>query len=85
MAFVYRASVAYVFRYRGAFLLPPFAAYLAYQAAAVTLASAAVDLLAPRLPAPLWAKLAILPATFAANYAFMRLLTGGRTGETADA
>lgn len=73
VAFVYFASVRRVFRDgpRAA----SFAAYLVYQAAAIALASLAVAALSRVLPAPLLAKIAVLPATFAANFLFMRALT----------
>lgn len=74
-AFVYLASVRRVFADARGFRIGSFAAYLAYQAAAVAVASLAVARLATMLPAPALAKLAILPTTFGANYAFMRLLT----------
>lgn len=75
VAFVYFASVRRVFADARGFQAGSFAAYFAYQIAAVTLASLAVTLLANALPSPALAKLAILPATLSANYAFMRLLT----------
>lgn len=85
VAFVYFASVRRVFCDARGFHLGSFAAYLAYQAAALSLASLAVAHLAsalspPASSSPALAKLAILPATFGANYVFMRLLT--RPGRT---
>jgi putative flippase GtrA len=78
VSFVYFASVRRIFSYRGGFLLGLFAAYLAYQAAGVSLASWAVAALAALQVPPLLAKLMILPITFPANYVFMSLLTARR-------
>lgn len=83
VAFVYFASVRRIFSYRGEFLLGLFAAYLAYQAAAVTAASLAVGYLAQQFGPPALAKLAILPVTFAANYVFMWMLTRQGAGRGA--
>jgi putative flippase GtrA len=74
VTFVYFASVRKIFSYAGRFLLGLFLAYLAYQAAGVTLASLAVGYLAT-LTSPVLAKILILPVTFGANYLFMLLLT----------
>jgi hypothetical protein len=78
VSFVYFASVRRIFSYRGRFLLGLFAAYLAYQAAGVRLASWAVAALAMLQVPPLLAKLIILPVTFPANYLFMSLLAARR-------
>lgn len=78
VSFVYFTSVRRIFSYRGRFLLGLFAAYLAYQAAGVSLASWAVASLAASQVPPLLAKLMILPVTFPANYGFMSLLTARR-------
>ncbi len=78
VSFVYFASVRRIFSYRGRFLLGLFAAYLAYQAAGVSLASWAVAALSALPMPPILAKLAILPVTFPANYLFMSLLTARR-------
>lgn len=75
VAFVFFASVHRIFSYAGAFLLGLFLAYLAYQAAAVAAASFAVAFLVAHGLAPALAKIAILPATFAANFLFMTWLT----------
>jgi len=75
VTFVYFASVRRIFSYKGTFVVGLFLAYLLYQAAGVTLASAAVHALSQNLVAPGWAKLLILPVTFSANYLFMSFLT----------
>ena len=75
VAFVYFASARRTFAYRGEFLFPLFWAYAGYQVIGVTLASLAVASLVALGLAPLLAKVAILPATFAANYLFMSFLT----------
>lgn len=77
VAFVYFASVRRVFAYGGSHVLPLYGVYCAYQILAIGAASWAVDTLATLLGA-IVAKLAILPATFFANYAFMRYITRGR-------
>ena len=76
VAFVFFASVQRIFAYDGGFLFGLFLAYLLYQIVAVIAASVAVGVLAARM-SPLLAKLAVLPATFTANFAFMSLLTRG--------
>lgn len=75
VALVYFASVRRIFSYEGGLLLHLFAAYVVYQAVGVTLASLAVAWLVRHSLSPALAKLAILPVTFSANYAFMWLLT----------
>jgi putative flippase GtrA len=75
VAFVYFASISKVFSYQGDFLLSLFLVYLGYQVMAVALASIAVGYLAAYFASPGWAKLAVLPMTFGANFAFMSLLT----------
>jgi putative flippase GtrA len=81
VTFVYFVSTKRVFDYRGRFLVPLFALYLAYQAIAVLAASWAVDFIVLQGAPPLLSKLLILPITFATNYLFMDFLTrrGGRT------
>lgn len=76
VTFVYVASVRRVFEYRGGFLLGKFCAYVCYQIAAVTAASALIGWLADLGPGGIGAKVLVTPATFAANYAFMHLLVG---------
>lgn len=79
VTFVYFASVRRIFDYAGRFLFRLFAAYVVYQLVAVAAASWAVDWLVsgPRV-APVWAKAAILPLTFFANFLFMSWLTRAR-------
>lgn len=78
VSFVYFATVHRVFSYRGRLLLLLFIAYLAFQAIAVTAASVCVGYLACYWMVPALAKLAILPATFSANFLFMSWLTKRR-------
>lgn len=79
VTFVYFVSVRRIFAYQGRFLLGLFAAYVGYQVAAVAAASWAVDwLVASVRLAPVWAKAAILPFTFGANFLFMSWLTRTR-------
>jgi putative flippase GtrA len=75
VTFVYFVSTRRIFSYQGRFLFALFAVYLAYQAAAVALASWAVDSLVLAGLVPIVAKGVILPATFTANYLFMHWLT----------
>lgn len=76
VSFVYFVSVRRIFSYAGRFLLGLFAMYLGYQIIAVGAASWSVDALVSQMGlAPLWAKAAILPLTFGANFAFMSWLT----------
>lgn len=75
VTFVYFASVRRVFSHRAKFMVGMFAAYLAYQAVNIVLASWAVDALGQTLTSPPLAKILILPITFSANYLFMTLLT----------
>ncbi|WP_188053205.1 hypothetical protein [Sphingosinithalassobacter sp. CS137] len=75
VTFVFFASVKRIFIYEGHFVFRLLAAYVAYQFLAIAAASAAVGFLATIFPS-LLAKLLILPATFAANFAFMSFLTG---------
>lgn len=76
VTFVYFASIRRVFEYAGRLLLGKFAVYVAYQAAAVLAASAAVGWLAHDAGLQGWAaKLVVTPVTFLANYAFMRRLS----------
>lgn len=79
VTFVYFVSVRRIFAYQGRFLFGLFTAYALYQVAAVAAASWAVDWLVTgaRL-APVWAKAAILPLTFGANFLFMSWLTRTR-------
>lgn len=79
VSLVYMLSVRRIFRYHGQFLLGLFLAYVAWQLVAVTAASWVIGALAAGGLAPLIAKLAILPATFGANYLMMHLLTTHRT------
>lgn len=73
---VFVLGVRHVFRYRGGAVLPRYLAYLTYQAVAVAVASVAIGLLAAATGWPaLLCKLLVLPATFAANYVAMALLT----------
>jgi putative flippase GtrA len=83
VTFVYFVAVRRIFSYSGTFLLPLFAAYLAYQLVGVAAASAAVDWLAANYMPAAAAKLAILPVTFCANYLFMAFLTRGAPGGAA--
>lgn len=72
---VFVLSQRRVFRYGGRFLLPLFLAYLGYQVAAVTAASAGVAALVTHADlAPLVAKVLVIPVTFGCNYGFMTLL-----------
>lgn len=76
VTFVYFVSVKKIFAYQGQFLFGLFAAYLIYQAIAVIAASLAVEVLAVSTPlTAIWSKIAILPATFGANFLFMSWLT----------
>ena len=76
VTWVYFASVRRVFRYGGERLIGRFAAYAAYQAVGIAVASWAVGGIVLLTAAhPLIAKLAVTPATFLANYVFMAWLT----------
>ena len=76
VSLVFALSTRRVFRYRGRRLLGRYLIYLAYQAAAVVAASAAVAwLCAASGGPPLACKLLLLPLTFAANFLVMRRLT----------
>ena len=80
VTFVYFVSTRKVFAYNGKFLIHLFVVYVIYQAAAVTVASWAVDTLVRISVLPIVAKMLILPITFLANYVFMRFLTNDRVG-----
>ncbi|MCA8900558.1 MAG: GtrA family protein [Hyphomonas sp.] len=76
VAFVYFASVRRIFSYRGRFIYSKFAAYAGYQVVAVLAASAAIAALAAAMGLAPWiAKIIVTPATFLANFLFMKLLT----------
>ncbi len=76
VTWVYAASVRRVFRYHGRFLVAKFLLYALWQVVGVSAASWGVDRLvhAGGLT-PIWAKIAVTPLTFAANYLFMAWLT----------
>ncbi len=76
VTWVYAASVRRIFRYRGRFLIAKFLLYAGWQVVGVTAASWGVDRLAHTgALTPIWAKIAITPLTFVANYLFMAWLT----------
>jgi putative flippase GtrA len=75
VTFVYFASVRRVFRYDGRFHVRMFAAYVAYQACGIAAGSWAVQSFVLAGVPGAAAKLAIVPATFTANYVFMWGLT----------
>lgn len=75
VTFVYFASVRRVFRYEGRFLTVMFATYALYQALGTVLVSWVVSTLIMHGLHPVMVKVGILPATFCANYLFMRWLT----------
>ncbi|HEY0941151.1 MAG TPA: GtrA family protein [Steroidobacter sp.] len=75
VTFVYFVSARRIFAYEGRFLLPLFCIYLGYQAAAVALASWAVDSIVAHGAAPILAKGLVLPVTFTANYLCMAFIT----------
>lgn len=75
VTFVYFVSARRIFAYEGRFLLPLFCVYLGYQAAAVALASWAVDAIVVHGAAPILAKGLVLPVTFTANYLCMTYIT----------
>ena len=76
VTWVYAASVRRIFRYRGRFLVTKFLIYAGYQVVGVAAASWGVDRLAHTTAlTPIWAKIAITPLTFIANYLFMAWLT----------
>lgn len=73
---VFAFSLRRIFAYQGVAVWPRYLAYIAYHCVAVVAASLAIGLLVERLSfAPLAAKLALLPVTFAANYLMLALLT----------
>ena len=73
---VFAVSLRRIFAYRGVAVWPRYFAYIVYHCVAVVAASLAIGLLVERLSfAPLAAKLALLPLTFAANYLMLALLT----------
>ena len=78
LTFVYFISVRQIFRYHGKFILPLFAAYLTYHFCGTLLVSWVIMRLVHLDIAPALAKIAILPATFTANYLFMSWLTRNR-------
>jgi putative flippase GtrA len=78
LTFVYLASVRRVFRYHGQFAVELFAAYVLYHLCGTAIVSAAISELVRLGVAPALAKIAILPATFGANYLFMSWLTASR-------
>lgn len=75
VTFVYFIATRLVFQYQGAFLMPLFLAYLAYQNVAVVVASWAVGKIAALGIVPVVAKTLILPFTFTTNYLFLDFLT----------
>jgi dolichol-phosphate mannosyltransferase len=75
VTYVYFVATRRVFAYEGRFLLPLFAAYVAYQLVAVPAASWAIDALVVMSLTPLAAKVLILPVTFSANFLMMAFLT----------
>jgi putative flippase GtrA len=75
VTFVYFASVRRVFRYEGRFLTAMFGTYALYQALGTVLVSWVVSTLILHGLHPVIVKAGILPATFCANYLFMRWLT----------
>jgi putative flippase GtrA len=78
LTIVYCVSVRRIFRYEGRFIVPLFALYLTYHVCGTLIVSEVVSVLVySGVPPPL-AKVGILPATFAANYAFMGWLTRRR-------
>jgi glycosyltransferase involved in cell wall biosynthesis/uncharacterized membrane protein len=78
VTWVYFASVRRIFRYGGDSRRSRFAAYAVYQVVGITAASAAVSGIVLLTAAhPLFAKLAVTPVTFLANYLFMSWLTSG--------
>ena len=79
VTFVYFALVRRIFSYEGRFHLTMFSAYLTYQACGIAAGSWLVGLLAALGLLPIFAKMAILPITFSANYLFMGWLTSRAT------
>ena len=80
VTWVYAASIRRIFRYQGRFLVAKFLCYAGYQVVGVTLASWGVDGLARHAAIPpIWAKVAITPLTFLANFLFMAWLTRPET------
>jgi putative flippase GtrA len=76
VTWVYAASVRRIFRYHGRFLAAKFLLYAGWQVVGVSAASWGVDrLVHPGGLAPIWAKVAVTPLTFFANYLFMAWLT----------
>jgi putative flippase GtrA len=78
LTFVYCASVRRIFRYDGRFIVPLFAAYVAYHVCGTLFVSWAINGVVHLGVAPAIPKVGILPATFAANYMFMSWLTAHR-------
>lgn len=78
LTFVYAVSVRRVFRYGGRFIVPLFAAYVFYHVCGTLLVSWVISRLVQEGAGPALAKIAVLPLTFGANYAFMSLLTRRR-------
>jgi len=78
--FVFYASLRPVFMYAGQQTSRKLFQYIAYQVVAIWLASLLIDTLSVVLSgmpwAPLMAKIAVTPLTFAANFLFMRWLSG---------
>ena len=75
VTFVYAASVRRVFRHNGGFIATMFAAYAVYQLCGILIGSWAVSALIQAGAPAAFAKIAILPVTFGANYLFMCWLT----------
>ena len=78
LTFVYCVSVRRIFRYRGRFIVPLFAAYLLYHVCGTLAVSEIISLVIRAGLAPVLAKVGILPVTFSANYLFMSWLTHKR-------
>ena len=75
VTFVYAASVRRVFRHNGGFIATMFTAYAVYQLFGILIGSWAVSALIHAGAPTAFAKIAILPLTFGANYLFMCWLT----------